>query len=140
MQSLTTGDPWVSALGQKTQAFSGATNTAKQAAQSFEALLIRQFLASARSTAWLSDHPESESGWREIADDSLAGYLVRAGGLGLTKQVESLLNQANSQRTVPSKVQAVFEQKSPFNGFGDSSVKLIQAVASNLDHSGNITK
>jgi len=61
-------------------------------------LLIRQFLSNARSTSWLSDQQESESGWREIADDSLAGYLVKAGGLGLTKQVESLIAQAQRSR------------------------------------------
>jgi len=62
-------------------------------------LLIRQFLSNARSTSWLSDLQESESGWREIADDSLAGYLVKEGGLGLTKQVESLIAQAQRSRT-----------------------------------------
>jgi len=55
-------------------------------------------LSNARSTSWLSDQQESESGWREIADDSLAGYLVKAGGLGLTKQVESLIAQAQRSR------------------------------------------
>jgi Rod binding domain-containing protein len=72
--------------------------SARQAAEQFEALLIRQFLSNARSTSWLSDQQESESGWREIADDSLAGYLVKAGGLGLTKQVESLIAQAQRSR------------------------------------------
>jgi len=61
-------------------------------------LLIRQFLTNARSTSWLSEQQESESGWREIADDSLAGYLVKAGGLGLSKQVESLIRQSQSSR------------------------------------------
>jgi len=80
-------DPWVAALGTK-QGADRISGSARQAAQQFEALLIRQFLSNARSTSWLSDQQESESGWREIADDSLAGYLVKAGGLGLTKQVE----------------------------------------------------
>jgi len=90
-------DPWVAALGSKQNA-DRIDGSAKQAAQQFEALLIRQFLSNARSTSWLSDQQESESGWREIADDSLAGYLVKAGGLGLTKQVESLINQAERSR------------------------------------------
>jgi len=90
-------DPWVAALGSK-QTADRISGSAKQAAQQFEALLIRQFLSNARSTSWLSDQQESESGWREIADDSLAGYLVKAGGLGLTKQVESLIAQAQSVR------------------------------------------
>ena len=94
-------DPWVAALGSRSGVSQGGIDrSAKQAAQQFEALLIRQFLSNARSTSWLSDQQESESGWREIADDSLAGYLVKAGGLGLTKQVESLISQANASRDV----------------------------------------
>ena len=92
-------DPWVAALGSKGSVSQGGIDrSARQAAEQFEALLIRQFLSSARSTSWLSDQQESESGWREIADDSLAGYLVKAGGLGLTKQVESLIAQAQRSR------------------------------------------
>jgi Rod binding domain-containing protein len=94
-------DPWVAALGSKGSISQGGIDrSAKHAAQQFEALLIRQFLSNARSTTWLSDQQESESGWREIADDSLAGYLVKAGGLGLTKQVESLISQAQATRDV----------------------------------------
>ena len=94
-------DPWVAALGSKGSISQGGIDrSAKHAAQQFEALLIRQFLSNARSTSWLSDQQESESGWREIADDSLAGYLVKAGGLGLTKQVESLISQAQASRYV----------------------------------------
>lgn len=92
-------DPWVAALGSKVSVSQGGIDrSARQAAEQFEALLIRQFLSNARSTSWLSDQQESESGWREIADDSLAGYLVKAGGLGLTKQVESLIAQAQRSR------------------------------------------
>ena len=93
-------DPWVAALGSKVSVSQGGIDrSARQAAEQFEALLIRQFLSNARSTSWLSDQQESESGWREIADDSLAGYLVKAGGLGLSKQVESLIAQAQRSRT-----------------------------------------
>jgi Rod binding domain-containing protein len=92
-------DPWVAALGSKGSVSQGGIDrSARQAAEQFEALLIRQFLSNARSTSWLSDQQESESGWREIVDDSLAGYLVKAGGLGLTKQVESLIAQAQRSR------------------------------------------
>jgi len=90
-------DPWVAALGSK-QGADRVSGSVKQAAQQFEALLIRQFLSNARSTSWLNEQQESESGWREIADDSLAGYLVKAGGLGLSKQVESMINQAERGR------------------------------------------
>ena len=85
-------DPWVAALGSKPSG-DQINGSAKQAAQQFEALLIRQFLSNARSTSWLSDQQESESGWREIADDSLAGYLAKAGGLGLARQIESMISQ-----------------------------------------------
>ena len=91
-------DPWAAALGARSSA-SNVSGSAKQAAQQFEALLIRQFLTTARSTGWLSGEQESESGWREIADDSLAGYLVKSGGLGLAKQVEALIAQASLSRS-----------------------------------------
>lgn len=91
-------DPWAAALGARSSA-NNVSGSAKQAAQQFEALLIRQFLTTARSTGWLSGEQESESGWREIADDSLAGYLVKSGGLGLAKQVETLIAQASLSRS-----------------------------------------
>jgi Rod binding domain-containing protein len=122
-------DPWVAALGSRSGVSQGGIDrSAKQAAQQFEALLIRQFLSNARSTSWLSDQQESESGWREIADDSLAGYLVKAGGLGLTKQVESLIAQAQRSRTSleDSKALAVPRSQSAVDALNlsrDSAVK-----------------
>ena len=122
-------DPWVAALGSKGSVSQGGINrSARQAAEQFEALLIRQFLSNARSTSWLSDQQESESGWREIADDSLAGYLVKAGGLGLSKQVESLIAQAqrsrasldNSKALAPPRSQPTIEA---LNLSRDSAVK-----------------
>jgi Rod binding domain-containing protein len=98
MVTLPAFDPWVAALG-STPSVDRANASAKQAAQQFEALLIRQFLSNARSSSWLSDQQESESGWQEIADDALAGYVVRAGGLGLSKQVESLIGQARRAKS-----------------------------------------
>jgi flagellar protein FlgJ len=71
----------------------------KDAAQAFEALLVRQILATARSSSWLSGESETEAGWREVADDALAGHLARVGGLGLAKQIASLLGQSRSERS-----------------------------------------
>ena len=122
-------DPWVAALGSRSNVSQGGIDrSARQAAEQFEALLIRQFLSNARSTSWLSDQQESESGWREIADDSLAGYLVKAGGLGLTKQVESLIAQAQRSRTSleDSKALAVPRSQSAVDALNlsrDSAVK-----------------
>jgi len=122
-------DPWVAALGSRSSVSQGSIDrSARQAAEQFEALLIRQFLSNARSTSWLSDQQESESGWREIADDSLAGYLVKAGGLGLTKQVESLIAQAQRSRTSleDSKALAVPRSQSAVHALNlsrDSAVK-----------------
>lgn len=122
-------DPWVAALGSRSSVSQGSIDrSARQAAEQFEALLIRQFLSNARSTSWLSDQQESESGWREIADDSLAGYLVKAGGLGLTKQVESLIAQAQRSRTSleDSKALAVPRSQSAVDALNlsrDSAVK-----------------
>ncbi|NBP40335.1 MAG: hypothetical protein EBV34_18225 [Betaproteobacteria bacterium] len=99
MAVSTSFDPWAVALGQSQLNRANSKDATQRAAESFEALLIRQFLSSARSTSWLSESNESESGWREIADDALAGYLVKAGGLGLSKQLNSLLSQASAARS-----------------------------------------
>lgn len=121
-------DPWMAAQGSQPGPITGIAG-ARQAAQQFEALLIRQFLSNARSTSWLSDQQETESGWREIADDALAGYLVKAGGLGLSKQVESLLIQAQKQRLATTNQAGLKDARqgvvaAPLNALGNSTVTL----------------
>lgn len=93
MISPTSFDPWVSGQGRMALAAQGAKSP-REAAQAFEALLVRQILSASRSSSWLSGESEAESGWREMADDALAGYLSRGGGLGLANQIASLLGQA----------------------------------------------
>ena len=115
-------DPWVAALG--SQPITGQQiNSGKQAAQQFEALLIRQILSNARSTAWLSDQSESESGWREIADDALAGHIARVGGFGFAGKIESLLTQANSRVPFPRRLSGLVQEAPRFNILRDPSVK-----------------
>lgn len=96
MIAPTSFDPWVA--GQGHLAFSAkAGKSPADAARAFEALLLRQILSAARSTSWLSGESETEAGWREMADDALAGHLARVGGLGLAKQIASLLMQTKSE-------------------------------------------
>jgi len=95
MIAPTSFDPWVAGQGRMALAAQDA-RTPKDAAQAFEALLVRQILSAARSSSWLSGESETESGWREMADDALAGHLARVGGLGLAKQIASLLGQASA--------------------------------------------
>lgn len=115
-------DPWSAALGVQSHSKARPESSAKAAAQSFEALLIRQFLSTARSTSWTSDAAESESGWREIADDALAGYLVRAGGLGLTKQVETLISQAGLRRPSRTSFSQLESNASALNNSSETTV------------------
>jgi len=97
MIAPTSFDPWVAGQGRMALAAQDA-RTPKEAAQAFEALLVRQILSAARSSSWLSGESETESGWREMADDALAGHLARVGGLGLAKQIASLLGQSRGER------------------------------------------
>jgi len=97
MIAPTSFDPWVAGQGRMALAAQDA-RTPKDAAQAFEALLVRQILSTARSSSWLSGESETESGWREMADDALAGHLARVGGLGLAKQIASLLGQSRNVR------------------------------------------
>jgi flagellar protein FlgJ len=96
--SPTSFDPWVAGQGRVALAAQNARSP-KDAAQAFEALLVRQILATARSSSWLSGESETEAGWREMADDALAGHLARVGGLGLAKQIASLLGQSRTERS-----------------------------------------
>jgi Rod binding domain-containing protein len=93
--ALTNFDPLLSGLG-RFQAQKGTPSSAgsspKEIAQGFESLLIRQFLAAARSGA-LESSEQQESGWLEMADDAMAGFLASQGGMGLANQVASLLDQ-----------------------------------------------
>lgn len=133
MMNASSFDPWSAALGQRSIVGAKGSELNNQALISFEALLIRQFLTAAKSTSWLSDANEAESGWREIADDALAGHIARVGGLGLAKQLNSLLSQvkkARSDTNEPTSIGQVAGDASttPFNGFVNRSVTTNKAA------------
>lgn len=109
MLSASSFDPWVAGQGRGALAASDVKSP-KDAARAFEALMLRQYLAAARSSSWLSGESEIESGWREMADDALAGHLARFGGFGLARQIESLLTQA-SARSEPGRPNSATEVK-----------------------------
>jgi Rod binding domain-containing protein len=87
-------DPLIVGLRNGVKSDQAIGASAAEIAQGFESLLVRQFLAAARSASLLSEEPSSESGWREMGDDALAGFVTKQGGFGLTKQITSLLEQA----------------------------------------------
>ncbi|NBP39385.1 MAG: hypothetical protein EBV34_13245 [Betaproteobacteria bacterium] len=98
--ALTGFDPLLSGLGRfQSQQGSSINKSASPSdvAQGFESLLIRQFLSAARSGS-IDTEDQRESGWLEMADDAMAGYLASRGGLGLARQIASLLEQGNSRR------------------------------------------
>lgn len=89
-------DPWISGFGSIGSAIE--SSNPKRVAQSFESLILRQLLNSLRSTG-ISEQQDAESGWIAMADDAMASYLSKAGGLGLAKSVESLLTQAKANKS-----------------------------------------
>jgi len=122
--ALTNFDPLLSGLG-RFQAQKGPPSSSgsspREIAQGFESLLIRQFLAAARSGA-LESSDQQESGWLEMADDAMAGFLASRGGLGLAGQVASLLEQGAKRRaqvSLDSRVGAQLDsQVMPERGHG----------------------
>ncbi|NBP39721.1 MAG: hypothetical protein EBX30_10225 [Betaproteobacteria bacterium] len=91
-------DPLLVGLREGTTPSQGLGSSSARIAQGFESLLVRQFLAAARATSILNDDGGSETGWREMGDDALAGYAAKHGGFGLAKQIGSLLEQAGLGR------------------------------------------
>ncbi|NCV84674.1 MAG: hypothetical protein EBV69_00025 [Oxalobacteraceae bacterium] len=91
-------DPLIVGLRNGVKSDQAIGASAAEIAQGFESLLVRQFLTAARSASLLSEESSSESGWREMGDDALAGFVTKQGGFGLTKQITSLLEQAQVTR------------------------------------------
>ena len=102
--ALTNFEPLLSGLGRFQSQSGGAPavrSSPKEIGQGFESLLIRQFLSAARSGA-LESSDQQESGWLEMADDAMAGFLASRGGLGLAGQVASLLEQGRHRSSQSS--------------------------------------
>lgn len=67
------------------------------AAKQFEGIFVRQLLDSAKIMG-----PKGSSGYGSMAVESLADGVVRAGGLGLARQIESALAGPAFHTKVPS--------------------------------------
>ena len=92
----------ISSLAQTTTAAGADRQELREAAQAFEAIFLRQMLASARASTLLDeDSPFSGAGMTEFAamrDDHFADLAARGGGLGLADQIETQLAAVLTQR------------------------------------------
>lgn len=74
----------------------------RQAAEAFEAIFLRQILASARASSWAdSEGPFSGSGLTQFTamrDEHFAELASKGGGLGLADQIEAQLASMATQK------------------------------------------
>lgn len=73
----------------------GATERARlrKAAQGFEAIFVRQMLASARQTSFAADNPLSggDDTFRQMRDERFAEIAAQSGAFGFARQIEAAL-------------------------------------------------
>ncbi|GIX21173.1 MAG: hypothetical protein KatS3mg120_2849 [Erythrobacter sp.] len=68
----------------------------RQAAEGFEAMLLRQLLASARASSWAQETPLTGGAmeqWRSLRDEHLADIAARSGAFGFARSIEASLAQ-----------------------------------------------
>jgi flagellar protein FlgJ len=78
-------------------------NAAKiqQAAEGFEAVLVRQMLRELRQSSWSSSNSDVNAGYLQIADEQLAQHIVQSGGLGFAKSMaDQMLRQIEAAQLI----------------------------------------
>lgn len=86
--------PAIPPIGPATPAATGERARLHQAAQAFEAVFVRQMLASARSadsgdTLWGQD-PGHDT-FAQMRDERMADVMARSGAIGLAQRIEAQL-------------------------------------------------
>ena len=80
----------------------------EKAVAGFESVLLREWLRQVRSSPLTSESQTAGAGYLEMADDQLANFVSRTGGLGLTRQLaDQLLTQIRGAELIGSADQAV---------------------------------
>lgn len=80
----------------------------EQAVAGFENVLLREWLRQVRSTSLSGEGPSSGAGYLEMADDQMASFIARQGGLGLTRQLaDQLLRQVQAASLIATGDSAV---------------------------------
>ena len=90
-------------ISQSGQELSFAANAAKirEAAEGFEAVLVRQMLRELRQSSWSSSNSDVSSGYLQIADEQLAQHIVQSGGLGFGKSMaDQMLKQIEAAQLI----------------------------------------
>lgn len=75
----------------------------REAAQGFEAIMIRKFLEAARETPFTEDTPLTGGGMKQyktMRDEHFADIAVQTGGLGFARSIEEQLAQFVSAKRV----------------------------------------
>jgi flagellar protein FlgJ len=68
----------------------------REAAEGFEAIMVRRMLASARAASFAEDTPLTGGGMKQYAamrDEHLAGIVASSGDLGFARSIEERLAQ-----------------------------------------------
>ena len=73
----------------------------QQAAEGFEAVLVRQMLRELRQSSWSSSNSDVNAGYLQIADEQLAQHIVQSGGLGFAKSMaDQMLKQIEAAQLI----------------------------------------
>jgi Rod binding domain-containing protein len=69
----------------------------EKAVAGFESVLMREWLRQVRSTSLSGEDHAAGGGYLEMADDQMAAFISRQGGMGLTRQLaDQLLHQVQA--------------------------------------------
>jgi flagellar protein FlgJ len=82
-------------------AFSANAAKFREAAQGFEAVLVRQMLRELRQSSWSSNNSDVNAGYLQIADEQLANHLVKSGGFGFAKSMaDQMVKQMETAKLI----------------------------------------
>jgi len=80
----------------RAEALSPERRDLREAAEGFEAIMVRRMLASARAASLAEDTPLTGGGMRQyvaMRDEHLAGIVAASGALGFARSIEEALAQ-----------------------------------------------
>jgi len=80
----------------------------EKAVAGFESVLLREWLRQVRSTSLSGEERSASGGYLEMADDQMAAFISRQGGMGLTRQLaDQLLQQVKAASLITGSDPAV---------------------------------
>lgn len=98
----------VGALAEQGAGFAAQTAKIQEAAEGFEAVLVRQMLRELRQSTWSGSNSDVNAGYLQIADEQLAQHIVQSGGLGFAKSMaDQMLRQIETAKLIGADQMAV---------------------------------